>query len=405
MMHIVGPTFNVRKHSDPKDTSEPQLVDNPNPDSPSIDGPIVTIEVPAQGPIEDHQPKAVRPTFASKNNLTALNIVSVKVTPTRSEQGTPTQLTTYSVNKTHRYLQPYPLLSTPPSPPIRRRAAPKLPWLECGGGLAAFTIISGVIAIDGMKQSPTAPRPTDAQQTRPTIARLPDNPTTIPQVSVGELLNTGRTLPVPAGAMNFPQQTAMNSSLQNPGLNSGTAEMNSIVIQKDLGTLAATPPQAAPRRKAIAPPESLPQAPIRTIPQPIQPSPLPPQPNLQQSSPVNSSNPPFTPQAVQSEPSQAMPKSQDPQFLEVPTAPVQPAPTSSSAFPPLQNDPNTSPTTLKPIRSSTISPSAKDPSPLSDRTPIILEANPQAATSATMSSATSSATMSNDAFRLEVSKL
>ncbi len=441
MMHIVGSTPKSPTRSNPKTTLEDRLVDNPDlsetVNDPSIDPSIVTIEVPSHhsieedSPIADSTPKAVRPTFASKNNLTALNVVKVtpeapeapktnpttpdqpsdpasvtdlihaiNLVPARQSKAAPTQITPYSVHNTHRYLQPYPLNAPPSTPSLRSRPTPKLPWLECGGGLAAFTIISGVVAIDGLKQTPSGPRPTTAQQTRPTIARLPQNPNALPQVSVSELMNSGRTLPVPAGAMNFPGQVALNpapnspqnSTAPNRGLNLGTAEMNSIVIQKDLTPQATqpetTPLQAPPRRKQIAPPETTPlpqqsvQQLVQPVPQPVQPVPQPVQP-IQE--------PVLTPQATQTSeiPSSAMPPSQstEPKFLE-PTLQPSPNPTTSSA--PLQNQSIKAPT-LKPIRSST----ELSPNGLSS---VILEADPQSAVSST-------STTSNDALRLEVSKL
>ncbi len=438
MMHIVGSTPKSPNRSNSKTTLEDRLVDrlvdsqdlNETANDAANDTSIVTIEVPAQSPIADSPastptastPTAVRPTFASKNNLAALNIISItseaptknattpdqpsdpasvtdlihaiNLVPARPSQAAPTQITPYSVHNTHRYLQPYPLNATPATPVIRRRPTPKLPWLECSGGLAAFTIISGVIAIDGLKQSPSVPRPTTTQQTRPTIARLPANPNALPQVSISELMNSGRTLPVPAGAMNFPGQVAMNptqnpiqSPMQSPkrDLNLGTAEMNSIVIPRTLEAAPVRTPQpiaqpsVAPRRKEIAPPETTPQPPVRTIPQPIE-------------------QPVLTPQATQTSempPSQAMPPSQDPQFLEPSRAPIQNAPTSIA---PLQNDPKVSPTTLKQIRWQSLpereSSTMTEPSP-NGLSSVILEANPQSAVSATP----------NDSLRLEVSKL
>jgi hypothetical protein len=418
MMHVVGSTPKSPKRSDGKTILEPRLVEIQKEED-TNETSIVTIEVPAQVP--EQRPTessvfnivSVAPTTSDKPSSVHVTqgimdlIQSVNLTPSSRSQSAPTQHITYTINNKPNYLQPYELLSTAPAPRLRRPATPKLPWLECGGGLAAFTIISGVIAIDGLKQSPTTPSPT-AQQQQPTIARLPNAPST-PQVSVSELLSTGRTLPVPTGAMNFPQQIAMNSSAQDSSLNLGSAEMNSIVVQKDLGNTQQIPQPSVTPRKAIAAPEKLPQAPIKTVQIPVQrpiqtPVQLPAQPPIQQSSPPN--NPTFTPQATQpiEPPSQAMPpsQSQEAQFLEVPTSPVQPTATSS-AIPPLQNDPSISPTTLKPIRSSTLAKptqSGSTPSetmpPLSSNSPIIIEASPQAA----LSSVTA-----DDAIRLEVSKL
>ncbi|MCY7407448.1 MAG: hypothetical protein LH631_08735 [Alkalinema sp. CAN_BIN05] len=138
------------------------------------------------------------------------------------------QLTHYIVNSDDlsTYVQPYPsiLFSAPSlSNGPRRVRSIRLPWLELGGGLAAFTIVSGVIVIDGLKQAKLSPSKPTAQLTSPKLTSISkSNPLRTSQMSVAELMNSGRSLPMANSAINFPTQQitsnpiATNSTLPKP---------------------------------------------------------------------------------------------------------------------------------------------------------------------------------------------
>jgi hypothetical protein len=411
------------------------------------DNKVMTIEITAETSSEAASPRAARHTFSSKGNLTVFNTISVNSAPisvlpsspssnsesnsvaqqnvtdaihsvalTKPSMKSAAQSSSYSVNEIQSYLQPYPIARTSPRSSFRRTPGFKLPWLECGGGLMAFTIISGVVAIDGLKQANLAPRPT-AQTTRPSVSAQPSSSMKGTPMSSGELINSGRTLPVPNrpvpnSGTSFPQQqVALNPVNLSSGLN---ANAMNIVGNDSLESLTKTPVQTSNRpemtantgannqgsRKAIAAPES----------NPIQESSKPkslPRPNGQTiQQPTFPENPAFTPQPMtngQSEtlapvqPIIAQPTSPTPVEVKpaLPSKDAQlrsvPGPTSSSEVSPLGHDPVLLPVPLK--QDSTISASS----------PVTLEANPQPIV--LTQTVTSVPTTTDQSLKLEVSKL
>ena len=155
---------------------------------------------------------------ASRNTTGAIQSVVINTnTPTSS------QLTNYVLKSNlSKYLQPYPLeLFSLPSLSNGPRRVPsiRLPWLELGVGLAAFIIVYGVVVIDGLKQAKLSPSKPTAQLTPPKLTSIPkSNPLGASQISVAELMNSGRSLPMPNSAMNVPTpQITSNPITSNLG--------------------------------------------------------------------------------------------------------------------------------------------------------------------------------------------
>ena len=383
---------------------------------------------------------------ASKNTNGANTSGAVKSVVISRNTQTSSQLTNYVVNSDlTTYLQPYPsmLFSAPSLQSVPRRTPSiRLPWLELGGGLAAFSIVSGVVAIDGLKQAKLSPTKPTAQLTPPKLTSIPkSNPLGASQMSGAELINSGRSLPVPNNAMNFPtQQVALN-----PG-NFGSLSMPSGTMKTvDLSQVGTTPtttnstlpkPTTAPLmpRRPIAMPETqvttsqvlpAPQLPVRT--QPISQQPIPQQPVQQpilQQPPVKSS--PFPPQEIPEATivvpvAPALPNTSAntadpltynrPDLIQVPTPPQNPSVSTSninsSVLAPVQLEPGLSPLTLKPTTTG-LTPQTKEEMANSQ---VIL--NPNTLTNQpAMLQPTIQATMipmmppgSEESLRLEVSKL
>ena len=395
-------------------------------------------------PIES-APSASQNTNAENTNAAVQSVVISRNTQTSS------QLTNYVVNSDlSTYLQPYPsMLFSAPSLKNGPRRIPsiRLPWLELGSGLAAFSIVSGVVVIDGLKQAKLSPTKPTAQLTPTKLTSIPkSNPLGTSQMSVAELMNSDRSLPVPNSAMNFPtQQVALN-----PG-NFGSLSMPSGTMRTvDLSQVDTTPittnstlpkPTTAPLmpRRPIAMPEQqttgsqvlpTPRMPVRTQPiaqQPISQQPIP-QPVMQQP-PVNPSA--FPPQEIPEATivvpvAPALPNTSTntadpltysrPDLIQVPTPPQNPsvstssvnAPNaSSSVLAPVQLEPGLSPLTLKPTTTG-LTPQTKEEMANSQ---VIL--NPNTLTNQpAMLQPTIQATMmpmmppgSEESLRLEVSKL
>jgi len=245
------------------------------------------------------------------------------------------------------YVHPYPsILFSAPSLSNGPRRVPsiRLPWLELGGGLAAFTIISGVVVIDGLKQAKLSPSKPTAQLTSPKLTSISkSNPPRTSQMSVAELMNSGRSLPVPNSAMKFPApQITSNPIASNSGnfrsVNMPSGNMKTV----DLPQIGTTPiatnstlskPTTAPLmpRRPIAMPETevtgsqvlpVPQRYVWT--EPILQQPIP-QPGLPQ--------PPLTPSAF---PPQEIPETP----IAAPLAPALPTTSSNPANPLTYNRPD-----------------------------------------------------------------
>ena len=252
------------------------------------------------------------------------------------------QLTNYIVNSDDlgTYVQyPSVLFSTLSlSNGPRRVRSIRLPWLELGGGLAALTIISGVVFIDGLKQAKLSPSKPTAQLTPPKLTNIPkSNPLGPSQMSVAELMNSGRSLPTPNSAVNFPTPQITSNPIASNSGNFGSLNMPSGNMKTvDLTQIGTTPiatnstlpkPTTAPLvpRRPIAMPETevrssqvLPasQTPVQTQPIPQQPLP---EPILQQ--------PPVIPSAF---PPQEIPKSPP---IAAPLIPALPTTSSNPADP------------------------------------------------------------------------
>lgn len=337
-----------------------------------------------------------------------------------------------SLPKNLTLFQPY-TLSSSVKPSIRANPSLKLPWMECGGGLAAFTIISGVIVLDGLKQAPVAPRPT-AQLTNPAATR-PSPKANIPQVSTSELLTTGRTLPVPANAMNLPTQVAVNSNSSSGNLNLSMAERTAIgthlqqsqsaqsttqpqnkTLQNQASQNQATQSQATQNRMTSA--NQNPMYPAIVTPEKS----ARPQTNNPQSGASSNSaqpfqspnsnrnpnsnffdNPAFIPQSSpQSSPDSTTPIEQ--QAVEYQAAPLLNRPTSSpSSEAPNPNSSNSNFQSSNLTANGALAESLADRSGTVENSPIVIEQNPQAVKSAEVFQNNTGASFDNS--NLEVSKL
>lgn len=171
------------------------------------------------------------------------------------------------------YIQPYPsILFSVQSLSNRPRRVPsiRLPWLELGGALAALTIISGVVFIDGLKQAKlSATSPPMAKLTPPKLTSIPKAPPLgSSQMSVADLKNLGRSSPMQTNAPNSPtQQIASNPIASNSGdfgsLNMVSGNMKTVGLTQIGTTPIATnstllKPTTAPLipRRPIAMPET-----------------------------------------------------------------------------------------------------------------------------------------------------
>jgi len=278
------------------------------------------------------------PSSASQNTAGAVQSVVIPGnTPTSS------QLTNYVINSDlSTYVQPYPSMlfsAQSLSNGLRRVPSIRLPWLELGGAVAALTIISGVVFIDGLKQAKLSPSQPTAQLTSPKLTSIPKAPPLgISQMSVAELMNSGRSLPVPNNAINLSiQQIGSNSgnsgSLGMPSGNIKTVDLTQIGTIPIAANSRLPQPTTAPLmpRRPIAMPETAvtgsqvlpaPQKYVRT--EPILQQPIP-QPGLQQ--------PPLTPSAF---PPQEIPETP----IVAPIAPALPTTSSNPADPLTYNRPD-----------------------------------------------------------------
>jgi hypothetical protein len=264
---------------------------------------------------------------ASQSTAGAVQSVVISANTPKSSH-----LTNYIVNSDDlsTYIQPYPSiffsaqsLSNGP----RRVPSIRLPWLELGGALAALTIISGVVFIDGLKQAKlSATSQPMAKLTPPKLTSIPKvPPLDISQMSVAELKNLGRSSPMQTNVTNSPtQQITSNPIASNSGdfgsLNMVSGNMKTVGLTQIGTTPIATnstlpKPTTAPLmpRRPIAMPETevrgsqvlpAPRMPVRT--QPIPEQSIPEQSIPEQSIPqAVSQQPPVSPSAF---PPQEIPK-------------------------------------------------------------------------------------------------
>ena len=171
---------------------------------------IVLDHLGAMYPVEMSQaiaPVTLSPTLKDiYQNLTVQQVAfNVPNTPPSHRPKLPTNT---------QFVQDYPsqLLQGPLIPVRARRILPPLPFLEVGSGLLAFTIVSGVVVVDGLKQAQNGPGP--GKRTSPISSNVNDRSTRVAQAKAAmsdmEVLKSGRTLPVPSSlAMGAPTGLSM----------------------------------------------------------------------------------------------------------------------------------------------------------------------------------------------------
>ena len=169
-----------------------------------------------------------------------------------------------------QFVQDYPsqMLQAPLIPVRARRILPPLPFLEVGSGLLAFTIVSGVVVVDGLKQAQNGPGP--GKRMSPISSSVNDRTTRVAQANAGmsdmEVLNSGRTLPVPGLAMGAPTGLSMGGMNLTPAQMSQLAMQQAIAASK-VGTPVTPPTSVIPTLNTFAPPqtgEALPAVPAVT---------------------------------------------------------------------------------------------------------------------------------------------
>ena len=280
-----------------------------------------------------------------------------------------------------QFVQDYPsqLLQAPLIPVRARRILPPLPFLEVGSGLLAFTIVSGVVVVDGLKQAQNGPGP--GKRTSPISSSVNDRTTRVAQANAGmsdmEVLKSGRTLPVPGLAMGSPTGLSMGGMNLTPAQMSQLAMQQAIAASK-VGTPVTPPTSVIPTLNTFAPPqtgEALPAVPAVTpssssptlsegsAPQPILLSP----PAFRPRSPMESApeRPPIVRQparqsARQSDRSSARP-SVTTQPLPVPKLPLSPVAETPIAPPSPPIAPSPSPSPALPIVRQSMAP---EPDPI-----------------------------------------
>ena len=285
---------------------------------------------------------------------------------------TPAQQTKLPANA--RVVQDYPsqLLQAPLIPVRARRSLPPLPFLEVGSGLLAFSIVSGVVVVDGLKQAQNGPGP--GNRTAPISSTANDRTTrVVAQAKAGmsdmEVLKSGRTLLVPGLAMGAPTGLSMGGMNLTPDQMSQLAMQQAIASSK-VGTATTPPTSIIPKLNSFAPPqtgEALPAVPAGTPvpssptllqgsePQPISLSP----PVFRPRSPITSSAPERKPITRQSDRPSARPSARPPVVTQPMTLPVPELP-SAAAMPiaPLEPPiaPSPSPSPAMPIVRQSIMP-------------------------------------------------
>ena len=322
-----------------------RLKSDPNDDSMASRALVVLEHLGAMYPVETSRaiaPVTMSPTMKDLyQNLTvqhvAFNIPS-----------TPAQQTKLPANA--QMVQDYPsqLLQAPLIPVRARKSLPSLPFLEVGSGLLAFTIVSGVVVVDGLKQAQNGPGP--GKRTSPISSTVNDRTTRVAQAKAGmsdmEVLKSGRTLPVPGLAMGAPTGLSMGGMNLTPAQMSQLAMQQAIAFSSKVGTATIPPTSVIPQLNSFAPPqtgEALPAVPTGTVgtvgitasssptvpqssePQPISLSP----PVLRPRSPIHSSAPERKPIARQTD----RPSVRPPVVTQPMTLPVPELPSSAAAMP------------------------------------------------------------------------
>ena len=254
------------------------------------------------------------------------------------------------------FVQDYPsqMLQAPVIPVRARKILPPLPFLEVGSGLLAFTIVSGVVVVDGFKQAQNGP----GKRVSPISSSVNDRITRVAQAKAGmsdmEVLKSDRTLPVLGLAMGAPTGLSMG------GMNLTPAQMSQLSMQQAIaaskaGTVIAPPISIIPTLNPLPQTgEALPAVPAvpAAVPQGSAPQPI-------------SLSPPIFRPLLESAPPKRQPARPpiftQPMALPVPALPLSPAAEAPIA-PPIASSPSPSPAmpivrqsmTLEPAEASSI---------------------------------------------------
>ncbi len=299
-----------------------------------------------------------------------------------------------------QFVQDYPSqrLQAPLIPVRARRILPPLPFLEVGSGLLAFTIVSGVVVVDGLKQAQNGPGP--GKRTSPISSTVNDRTPRVAQANAGmsdmEVLKSGRTLPLPGLAMGAPTGLSMGGMNLTPAQMSQLAMQQAIAASK-VGTPVTPPTSVIPTLNPFAVPQtgevlpavttgnaalSSPTLSEGSAPQPISLSPP-----IVRPSPSIESAPERKPIARQPDRQPDRPSARPPvitQPLPVPELPISPAAETSIA-PPSPPSPSPSPSPALPIVRQSMAP---EPDPIASP----VEERPRQAVPAQSSAAIQAAT-------------
>ena len=265
-------------------------------------------------------------------------------------------------------VQDYPsqLLQAPLIPVRARRVLPPLPFLEVGSGLLAFTIVSGVVVVDGLKQAQNGPGP--GKRTSPISSTINERTTRVAQAKAGmsemEVLKSGRTLPVPALAMGAPTGLSMGGMNLTPAQMSQLAMQQAIVASK-VGTPVTPPTSVIPTLNTFAPPQAVPQSgealpAVPAVPQDSAPQPISLAPPVFRPRPPIESAPPVR-QPIRQPIRQPDRPPVAAQPLPVPELPIRPAAEPSIAPPSPPIAPSPSPSPAMPIVRQSMAP---EPDPI-----------------------------------------
>lgn len=296
------------------------------------------------------------------------------------------------------FVQDYPsqMLQAPVIPVRARKVLPPLPFLEVGSGLLAFTIVSGVVVVDGIKQAQNGP----GKRVSPISSTVNDRTTRTMQAKAGmsdmEVLKSGRTLPVPGLAMGAPTGLSMGGMNLTPAQMSQLAMQQAIAASK-VGTPVSPPTSVIPTLNTFALPqtgEALPAVPTVTpgsnspalpqdaAPQPILLSP----PAFRPRSPIESvpDRPPIVRQPTRQPDRPSARPSVATHPLPVPELPLSPTTEPSIAQPSSPIAPSPSPSPAMPIVRQSMAP---EPSPIAP----LVEERPRPAVPAQSSATTQAA--------------
>lgn len=342
--------------AEPTEKSAEVIIPVANPDDESMTSRalIVLEHLGAMYPVETSQaiaPVTMSPTIKDMyQNLTVQQVAfnhpnTVTVQPDRLKLPANTP-----------FVQDYPsqMLQAPVIPVRARKILPPLPFLEVGSGLLAFTIVSGIVVVDGFKQAQNGP----GKRVSPISSSVNDRITRVAQAKAGmsdmEVLKSDRTLPVLGLAMGAPTGLSMGGMNLTPAQMSQLAMQQAIAASK-VGTVIAPPISIIPTLNPLPQTgEALPAVPAvpAVVPQGSAPQPI-------------SLSPPIFRPLLESAPPKRQPARPpiftQPMALPVPALPLSPAAEAPIA-PPIASSPSPSPAmpivrqsmTLEPAEASSI---------------------------------------------------